>query len=90
MQKSEIGSNRGKIIKEFTIVICIVFIIGVVIAWYNTGSIYEGLHTYATSIIIMLVGCGLIYYPSKTTDMIGVSVFTAGLIFMLTGISFGS
>jgi len=89
MSSSEIGQNRMKTVKEFIIVITIVFLISLLIAWYNTGSLYEGLHRYATSIIITLVGCGLIFYPSKTTDMVGVSVFIAGLIFMLTGVTFG-
>lgn len=89
MQKVDIKSVRGKTIKEFLIVFCVVLLLGVMIAWYNTGNLYEGLHFYATSIVIMLVGCGLIFYPSKAMDMVGVSVFTAGLIFMLTGISFG-
>ena len=89
MQKVDITSMRGKTVKEFLIVICIVLLLGVMIAWYNTGNLNEGLHLYATSIIIMLVGSGLIFYPSKAMDMVGVSVFTAGLIFMLTGITLG-
>lgn len=89
MQKIDIKTPRLKVVKEFIIVFCVVLLLGVMIAWYNTGNLHEGLHLYATSIIIMLVGCGLIFYPSKAMDMVGVSVFTAGLIFMLTGISFG-
>jgi len=82
------GTDRKKTVKEFVIVLVIVLLIGILIAWYNTGDIYQGLHRYATSIVITAVGCGLIYFPSKSTDMVGVSVFTAGLIFMLTGITF--
>lgn len=89
MQKMDITSVRGKTIKEFVIVFCVVLLLGIMIAWYNTGNLNEGLHMYATSIIIMLVGCGLIFYPSKAMDMVGISVFTAGLIFMLTGITLG-
>lgn len=89
MQKIEIKKSRHKMVKEFIIIFCVVLLLGVMIAWYNTGDFIQGLQDYSTSIIIMLVGFGLIYYPSKTTDMVGVSVFTAGLIFMLTGISFG-
>ena len=89
MKTLDFKGQRVKTIKEFIIVFSVVLAIGVLIAWYNTGDIYEGLHRYATSIIIMLVGCGLIFYPSKTMDLVGVSVFTAGLIFMLTGITLG-
>ena len=88
MQKIDIKKPRTKMVKEFIIIFCVILLLGVMIAWYNTGDILVGLRDYATSIIIMLVGFGLIYYPSKTTDMVGISVFTAGLIFMLTGISF--
>ena len=89
MQKIDIKEPRVKMIKEFIIIFCVVLLLGIMIAWYNSGDILVGLQDYATFIIIMLVGFVLIYYPSKTTDMVGVSVFTAGLIFMLSGISFG-
>jgi len=89
MQKIDTKGQRVKNLKEFVIIFCVVLSIGIMIAWYNTGNLFNGLHDYATSIIIMLVGFGLIYYPSKNTDLVGVSVFTAGLIFMLTGITIG-
>lgn len=76
------------LIKQFLIVAGLVLLIGILLAWYNTGDIWSGLHEYATSIIMMIIGSGLIFYPSKNCNMVGISIFTAGLVFMLTGVTF--
>lgn len=90
MSRPDISNNGTSSRLVQFILICLLFIgIGVFLGWWNYGDIILGLKNYATSIIVMVVGVGLIFSKhSEKLDRIGTAVLVSGLILMLTGIRF--
>ncbi len=88
MQTKYNPSNRSQYIKVCGILTLIVIILGICLAYLNTGNLVEGLHQYGSAIIVITIGLWLALSSSPKASSIGLVMVSASLIFLLMGIRF--
>jgi len=83
MQLPEVSKKNRAII--ITLSVVGVIALGIFIAWFNTGDVYDGLASYGTAIVVMVIGVFIIFIDNATVKTIGTMMFVAGLLYMLMG-----
>jgi drug/metabolite transporter (DMT)-like permease len=85
MPEPQPKNNR---IMQFILITIVIIIIGIFLGWWNTGDIYTGLHAYASSIILVIVGVAFLFIRTRSDifEKIGIAIMVSGIILMLSGI----
>ena len=89
MQFPNSKTDLRQYIKVCGILTLIIILIGVFLSWFNTGDVLTGLHIYGSAIIVMVIGIWLLFHASGKANMVGGTMLTVGLVYLLMGIKLG-